>query len=40
MVQIVKRIADYQRGWLNGENEDPLEMSKWDVINVAGRYEF
>ena len=40
MVQIVKCIADYQRGWLNGENKDPLEMSKWDVINVAGRYEF
>ena len=40
MVQIVKCIADYQRGWLNGENKDPLEMEKWDVINVAGRYEF
>lgn len=40
MVQIVKCIADYQRGWLNGENKDPLEMEKWDIINVAGCYEF
>lgn len=40
MVQIVKCIADYQRGWLNGENKDPLEMEKWDVLNVAGCYEF
>lgn len=40
MVQIVKCIADYQRGWLTGENEDPLEMGKWDILNVAGRYEF
>lgn len=40
MVQIVKCIANYQRGWLNEENKDPLEMEKWDVINVAGCYEF
>ena len=40
MVQIVKCIADYQRGWLNEENKDPLEMEKWDIINVAGCYEF
>lgn len=40
MVQIVKCIADYQRGWLKGENKDPLEMEKWDVLNVAGCYEF
>lgn len=40
MVQIVKCIADYQRGWLKEENKDPLEMEKWDIINVAGCYEF
>lgn len=40
MVQIVKCIADYQRGWLNEENKDPLEMEKWDILNVAGCYEF
>jgi hypothetical protein len=40
MVQIVKCIADYQRGWLKKENKDPLEMEKWDIINVAGCYEF
>lgn len=40
MVQIVKCIADYQRGWLNEENKDPLDMEKWDIINVAGSYEF
>ena len=40
MVQIVKCIAEYQRGWLKGENKDPLEMEKWDIINVAGCYEF
>ena len=40
MVQIVKCIADYQRGWINEENKDPLEMEKWDIINVAGCYEF
>lgn len=40
MVQIVKCIAEYQRGWLKGENKDPLEMEKWDIIGVAGCYEF
>ena len=40
MVQIVKCIADYQRGWLKKENKDPLDMEKWDIINVAGSYEF
>ena len=40
MIQIVKCIADYQRGWLNEENKDPLEMEKWDIINIAGKYEF
>ena len=40
MIQIVKCIADYQRGWLNEENKDPLEMEKWDIINIAGSYEF
>lgn len=40
MVQIVKCIADYQRGWINEENKDPLGMEKWDILNVAGCYEF
>lgn len=40
MIQIVKCIADYQRGWLRKENKDPLDMEKWDIINVAGCYEF
>lgn len=38
MIQIIKCIVDYQRGWLKQENKDPLEMEKWDIINVAECY--
>lgn len=40
MVQIVKCIAYYQEEFIKGKEKDPLTMSKWDIINVAGCYEF
>ena len=40
MVQICKCIAHYQKEFVKGKGKDPLTMSKWDVINVAGCYEF
>lgn len=40
MVQICKCIAYYQKEFVEGKGKDPLTMSKWDVINVAGCYEF
>lgn len=40
MVQICKCIAYYQNEFVKGKGKDPLTMSKWDVINVAGCYEF
>ena len=40
IVQICKCIAYYQKEFIEGKGKDPLTMSKWDVINVAGRYEF
>lgn len=40
MVQICKCIAYYQKEFIKGKGKDPLEMEKWDIINVAGCYEF
>lgn len=40
IVQICKCIAYYQNEFAKGKGKDPLTMSKWDVINVAGCYEF
>ena len=40
MVQICKCIAYYQKEFVKGKGKDPLTMSKWDIINVAGCYEF
>jgi hypothetical protein len=40
MIQICKCIAYYQKEFVKGKGKDPLTMSKWDVINVAGCYEF
>lgn len=40
IIQICKCIAYYQEEFIKGKGQDPLTMSKWDVINVAGCFEF
>lgn len=40
LLQICRAVAELQKGFIEGDNGDPLKISKWDLLDVAANCEY